>query len=46
MSDVARAMPARGTVRQMASCEHCWRLLEKTDTSQGWYHSDTGEREC
>jgi len=41
-----QAKPAKETIKQIAECEHCWLMIEKTKISQGWYHCDTGNREC
>ena len=42
----ANAKPETGSIKTVATCQHCWLPIEKTAISQGWYHSYTGEREC
>ena len=41
-----KASPETGTIKQVAWCKHCAEMVEKTSISKGWYHVETGNREC
>ena len=40
------AKPERGTIRQVATCANCWRMLEKSPVDKRWYHVESGEVDC
>ena len=41
-----KASPETGTIKQIAWCKNCDEQIEKTPISQGWYHVETGAKEC
>lgn len=43
---MSKASPETGTIKQIAWCKCCDERIEKTPISKGWYHRDTGSKEC
>ena len=39
------AKPETGSIRKIATCNHCWEMIEFTPGT-GWWHSSTGEAAC
>lgn len=40
------AKPETGTIVQVAVCSGCGEVIEKSPTSNGWYHAYTGTPDC
>ena len=40
------AKPEPGTIKQIAWCNNCGEMVERTKISNGWYHPQTGYRAC